>query len=65
MNTCAMCSKPTPADYGLLCEYHRRQDDKIKAMVAAQPVQQAKMGDECGCVVCRSDLVGIVGCEAD
>jgi len=29
---CAMCSTPTAADHGLLCPYHRAEDDKIAAL---------------------------------
>lgn len=43
----------------------RAQDDRIMAMFTPTPTMQASMGDECGCVSCRSDLAGLVPCEKE
>ncbi len=66
-NVCAMsdCCKSLPADHGLMCAYHRAQDDRIMAIFAPSPTVQASMGDECGCTSCRSDLAGLVPCEGE
>lgn len=42
-NVCAMsdCCKSLPADHGLMCAYHRAQDDRIMAIFAPSPTVQA------------------------
>ncbi len=51
---CAMCSKPTPADHGLLCKRHRAEDDKITALRPANSPGVAHVfSDECRCGDCR------------
>ena len=44
-----------PADHGMMCEDHRKEDRLIGALVT----------DECTCVSCRSDCAGIVPCERE
>ena len=49
----------------ILDRVRRGMRDPVYTDEQPAPTVQASMGDECGCIACRSDLAGLVPCEGE